>query len=105
MTRAPVPTGAAANPRVTFGGTDIRDTLSCGATTCAAVGYYTDGAGNEHPALWARTGNTWTVTDVPTPAGSGTFFGSDYFASVACAATECAAPASSAGDSSGTIWM
>lgn len=84
--KAPLPSGAAANPGVTI------SSVSCGsANTCAAGGNYLDSAGNQQGLLLTRSGTSWTVTKAPLPADAAAAPGAAV-TSVSCvSATACTA--------------
>jgi surface antigen len=64
-TRAPVPSGAAANPGAGL------DAVACPSTTaCAAVGGYDDSSGHGQGLLLTGYGSTWTATRAPLPSGA-----------------------------------
>jgi hypothetical protein len=64
-TEAPLPVTAGASPDPGITG------VSCGSTTaCAAVGYYTDPAGQEQGLLLTGHGSSWTATRASRPAGA-----------------------------------
>jgi hypothetical protein len=63
-TRAPVPAGAAANPKASF------RAIACYAGSCAAVGSYTDTAGSSQGMLVTRRGSEVTAAAAPLPAGA-----------------------------------
>lgn len=63
--KAPLPANAAANPFV------VMEAIACpSASSCTAVGYYTDSAGRQEGLLVAGAGKTWTATEMPFPARS-----------------------------------
>ncbi|MFZ0666127.1 MAG: hypothetical protein WAM97_10255 [Acidimicrobiales bacterium] len=88
------------------------DTDSCGsATSCMAVGYYTDKAGVEAPMAEAWNGSKWSVQKLPKTPGdqSGAFWGVSCTSATACTAV--GAYADSSGDQvslaevfNGTSW-
>ncbi len=64
---APVPAGAAADPETSING------IACpSATTCTAIGSYTDSSGNSQGLLLTRHGPSWTAAQAPLPAGAAT---------------------------------
>jgi hypothetical protein len=64
-TEAPMPVSAGRSPDPGITG------VSCGSiTACAAVGYYTDPAGQEQGLLLTGHGSSWTATRASRPAGA-----------------------------------
>jgi hypothetical protein len=77
--KAPLPGNAAANPAVNI------TAVSCGSTsTCAAVGHYTDIAGNQQGLLEVLADGAWTPAQAPLPASANPGHPVDL-TSVACA--------------------
>jgi len=87
-TRAPLPAGV-----VTSSATQpLVGSVACASpAACAAVGSYTDSAGNSRGLLLTGHGASWTASAVPLPAGAATSR-SAVLTDVACpSATRCAA--------------
>jgi hypothetical protein len=82
---SPLPAGAAADPDVYLG------SVACmSASSCVAVGYYTDSSGESQELVVTGSGTTWTATKVPVPGGAADL--GTYLYSVACpSASECVA--------------
>jgi hypothetical protein len=83
-TEAPMPVSAGSSPDPGITG------VSCGSiTACAAVGYYTDPAGQQQGLLLTGHGSSWTATQASRPAGARP---GAYLSGVSCpAAAGCAA--------------
>ena len=78
-TEAPLPTGAEADPGVQL------DAVSCAADGgCAAVGTYTDSAGNTQGLLEVLSGGSWSATEAPLPPDAGTDPEVEFFKTVSC---------------------
>jgi hypothetical protein len=77
---APIPPGAAANPMFEL------VSISCPVPgSCAAVGLYEDGSGQETGALLTLSGGSWTAVAAPLPANATAPFASEV-TSVSCPA-------------------
>jgi hypothetical protein len=76
--RAPLPAGAAANPRAFISG------LACpSAHVCVAAGAYFDSSGNSQGLLLTRHGSSWIPAKAPVPAAAAAASG-DTLYDVAC---------------------
>jgi hypothetical protein len=67
LTEAPVPSNAAANPRVSF------TSIACPSTgSCTAVGQYYDGSGNTQGLVESLSKGAWIALDAPLPENANT---------------------------------
>jgi hypothetical protein len=95
-TEAPLPAGAAADPA------DELFSVACpSASSCVAVGSYTDSSGNRQGWLLTGSGTSWTATEAPLPAGAGDELAGLY--SVACPSASSCVAAGYYTDSSGNL--
>jgi hypothetical protein len=79
-TEAPLPAGAATQPRV-----HISSIACASASRCVAAGTYIDSAGDVQGLLLTRSGTSWVAATAPLPAGANADPGVDL-TSVACPA-------------------
>jgi hypothetical protein len=69
--KAPLPAGAAANPKTLFAAGGQTNLLSCSsASFCVAAGDYTDTSGRSDGVLETLSSGTWTATKAPLPANA-----------------------------------
>jgi Cutinase len=63
--KAPLPAGVDTDPGVSL------DSVACAsASSCVAVGHYSDSSGNQQGLLETLSGTTWTPAEAPLPAGA-----------------------------------
>ncbi|MGH3190329.1 MAG: hypothetical protein ACRDOL_24280, partial [Streptosporangiaceae bacterium] len=98
-TGAPAPAGAAADP-----GT-LMNWITCpSASSCVAVGSYTDSAANVQGMLLTGSGTSWTATEAPLPANAAADQSATGLDAVACSSpSSCVVAGGSYTDSAGIV--
>lgn len=89
-TEAPLPANAAAAPP----GVELNSVACASATSCTAVGDYTDSSGNQQGLVLTGSGTSWAASEAPLPADASGSPGADL-SSVSCpSASSCIATGS-----------
>jgi hypothetical protein len=85
-TKAPLPSGAGTDPKVS-----LSSVICLSADACTAVGHYTDSSADQQGLLLGESSGTWTPTKASLPAGAATN-PQVYLNSVSCSsASSCTA--------------
>lgn len=94
--QAPAPSNAGASSD-----TDLQDIACASATSCTAVGGYTDSAGDSQGQLLSGSGSSWTATEAPLPPNAAPVTVGTALNSIVCPSTSSCVAAGEYRDTAG----